>query len=1149
MLAQAITETVEAVTPAATNWMGWMQDPWIYGGLFVAAIVISTVVGNLIARASRMDDSGWRFAIVLGSILVSLLVLGSKWPPRFGVDLKGGTVIIGQVDNSKIDANDPNSPESGSFQIDDLIRQLKNRIDPTGLLEIVIRSQGNDKIEVVIPDVDAVEAERIWNKMNKIGFLQFRMVAIDLGEGVRAKELASKQAESADASIRRSRTVMEPATGDEPAKVIASWYDIGRTEVTAASAAEGVTPAYRMVPLPSSLVRDGATGRIVLPTLYQRANNGAELKELAEAQGITQLQILLLEPLEDRFRVDGEHVHSTRAGSQGFDPIVEFTMTSAGASNMYRFTDYFRPVGQAKHFMAVVLDGSIMTAPSLNSPIQDRGIIEGNFTKTEVEDVVSILNAGRIPVALKKDYISLDSVQSNLGVEMQQKGLYAMVASLVLVLIFMLVYYYEWSGAIACVALLLNILLLCGSIMAVGQAITLTGLAGFVLIVGMSVDANVLIFERIREEMAKGTALRMAIRNGFDRATTTIIDANVTTMITAVVLYVIGTEQLKSFAVVLILGILTGMFTAVFVARVCFDWLERRRMIKSLRMMQVFKAERLNVVALGRVLLPLSGIVVLVSIVLAFVRGGEIFDYDLRGGSTVRCVMVAPTTQQAVAEELKKQKVVDENGLDVPIGVSELISEDYPNGTYFKVESTLSVAEGEQNANFRDLKQVLKDTFGDRLIRLEVEATPVREVGAAATPATSQGSVRPWPSLSAPVYTSLPVSIQEQEPPQEQKSAEGATPAAETQADATKSEATKAEGSETESTAPPQEAAKSDAVTPPATNEAAPGPQTPELPPTVLPPVPNTTPAGPQDASPTTPQDTTATAASSGVLGEFELTFKLDVATETVQGQLVSIADELDLGIPEEGIFVTAASGLGRDKKFSVQVRASNLADIQTVVDRMTTQLSSEPYFPSASSFGSQVAGRAQLQALAALLASLVGIVLYIWFRFQHVWFGLAAVAALIHDVAVVIGAIAVSHWIYGMLGGALLIDDFKISLSVVAALLTVVGYSLNDTIIVFDRIREVRGRSHKFTGDMIDISIAQTLSRTILTSLTTFLVVVVLFGWGGESIHSFAFSLAVGIIVGTYSSIFVASPILLYLMRYKFIDMQPVVEGKLDEA
>ncbi len=1134
MLAQA---NAVAASEAA-NWLPILQNPWIYGGLLVAAVAIATVVGNLLARGSRMEDSGWRFAVVIGSILVALLVVGSKGPPRFGVDLKGGTVIVGQVDTDKIDSGEV---EGGSFRMEELIRQLKNRIDPTGLSEIVIRSQGTDKIEVVIPDVESVEAERIWNKMTKIGFLQFRMVATDLGsEGVRAKELATKQADSPDATVRRARVVIEPASGDDPAKPIATWYDLGRVEMTAAGAAAGETPAYRMLPLPSALVRDGATGRIVLPALYSRAADGEQLKRLAEAQGINQLQILLLDPLEDRLRVDGEHVRSTRVGSKGFEPIVEFSMTATGASNMYRFTDYYRPQGQAKHFMAVVLDGNVMTAPAINSPIQDRGIIEGSFTRSEVEDIVSILNAGRIPVALKKDYISLDSVQSNLGEEMKQRGIYAIVFSLLLVLVFMVVYYYQWCGVIACFAMLLNILLVAASVMAVGQALTLTGLAGFVLTVGMSVDANVLIFERIREEIGKGTALRMAIRNGFDRASTTIIDANVTTLLTAVVLYVIGTEQLKSFAVILILGILASMFTAIFVSRLAFDWLERRRMIKGLAMMQILSIERFNAIRLGQYMLPISGVVLVISLVAAFYRGGEIFDYDLRGGSTVRMVMQESeaTTQEVISAELKQETVKGSRGEDIQFVVSALTSDVYPNGTYFKVESTLSVPEGDQVTEFRDLKQILRDRFGEKLLRLEVEASAVRQVSepkadgsdattvpATTVPAGAQGSNRPWPAASAPVYTSLRTDSFQDEatgeaPPAQEQTAESATGATQ--------ETVEEQAGAVEAEAATQETA--------VTDQAAPA-----LPPTGLPALPEL-----PTQEPTTE---TAAPADQGVLGEFDLSFEIPVATDTVLGQLILVAEELDLGIAEESFVVTSTTGLARDQKFQVQVRAASLADIQSIVDKMTLKLSTEPFFPAASSFGSQVAGLAQLQAMGALLASLVGIVLYVWFRFQHIWFGLAAVAALVHDVIVVLGFIAISHWVYGFLGGILMIDNFKISLSVVAALLTVVGYSLNDTIVIFDRIREVRGRSQKFTGDMIDLAVGQTMGRTILTSLTTFIVVFILFGWGGDSIHAFAFSLVIGVIAGTYSTIFVASPILLYLMKYKFIELDPVVEAETAEA
>jgi SecD/SecF fusion protein len=199
------------------------------------------------------------------------------------------------------------------------------------------------------------------------------------------------------------------------------------------------------------------------------------------------------------------------------------------------------------------------------------------------------------------------------------------------------------------------------------------------------------------------------------------------------------------------------------------------------------------------------------------------------------------------------------------------------------------------------------------------------------------------------------------------------------------------------------------------------------------------------------------------------------------------------------------------------------------VMGKLKETLGSDPVWISSSSVGSRVAGDMVGRALGALIASLLAIVAYIWFRFNRVYYGVAAVAAIIHDVVITIGAIAVSYWVAGALG-FLLIDQFKISLTVVAALLTVIGYSLNDTIVVFDRIRETKGKSLRLTGSMINTSINSTLSRTLLTSLTTLLVVVVLYFFGGEGIHAFAFSLLVGIIVGTYSSIFVASPMLLWL-------------------
>jgi SecD/SecF fusion protein len=203
------------------------------------------------------------------------------------------------------------------------------------------------------------------------------------------------------------------------------------------------------------------------------------------------------------------------------------------------------------------------------------------------------------------------------------------------------------------------------------------------------------------------------------------------------------------------------------------------------------------------------------------------------------------------------------------------------------------------------------------------------------------------------------------------------------------------------------------------------------------------------------------------------------------------------------------------------------------ILDAVQSSLSETPVWPSSNKIGGQVAGDTQAMAVAAILASLLGIVIYLWIRFQRVSFGLAAVVALVHDVTITVGAVAVSYWLQNILGFAQVIE-FKISLPVVAALLTIIGYSLNDTIVVFDRIREVRGKSRELTSDMVNRSVNQTLSRTLLTSGTTLIVVAILYFFGGEGVHGFAFALLVGIVVGTYSSIFVASPVLLWLMNRK---------------
>lgn len=200
------------------------------------------------------------------------------------------------------------------------------------------------------------------------------------------------------------------------------------------------------------------------------------------------------------------------------------------------------------------------------------------------------------------------------------------------------------------------------------------------------------------------------------------------------------------------------------------------------------------------------------------------------------------------------------------------------------------------------------------------------------------------------------------------------------------------------------------------------------------------------------------------------------------------------------------------------------LSDIQN-------QLGQSPVFPSSNSIGGKVAGDTQLYAIYALLASMVMIVIYVWIRFQNVMFGLAAVLATFHDVLVAIGFLALSKYLAPFLGWAM-VDDFKISLAVVAALLTIVGYSINDTIVIFDRIREIRGKNPDLTESMINLSVNQCLGRTILTSGTVLIGTIILYFFGGQGIHPFAYAMLIGLISGTYSTVYIASPMLLLLKR-----------------
>ena len=279
--------------------------------------------------------------------------------------------------------------------------------------------------------------------------------------------------------------------------------------------------------------------------------------------------------VEKRRTVTGRDLNNARPSHGQFgEPIVEFGLTPAGAEAFSTLT------GSNVHSgLAIVLDGRVVSAPVINSRISDRGQIEGGFTEQSAQDLATVLRSGALPASIT--YLEERTVGPSLGRDSIEDGLRAGIVGTLLVVITMLAYYHL-SGLNAILALVLNILILFGGMGAFHSTLTLPGIAGIILTIGMAVDANVLVFERIREEMRAGRTVRSAIDQGFERAFTSIIDTHVTTLISALFLFQFGTGPIKGFAVTLTIGLLASIFTAVFVSRWMFDLVLSRRRVQRI---------------------------------------------------------------------------------------------------------------------------------------------------------------------------------------------------------------------------------------------------------------------------------------------------------------------------------------------------------------------------------------------------------------------------------------------------------------------------------------------------------------------------------------------------------------------------------------
>jgi len=582
---------------------------------------------------------------------------------------------------------------------------------------------------------------------------------------------------------------------------------------------------------------------------------------------------------------------------QSARPSISMQMNSNGAKNWRRLTS--TNVGRR---VAIVLDNYVYSAPFVQNEIPNgNSQITGDFTIEEAQDLANILKAGTLPAptTIVEDVV----IGPTLGKVAQSQGFRSIVSGLIIVLVFM-VFYYSGGGLIANIALFFNIFFILGILAQLSASLTLPGIAGIVLTIGMSIDANVLIFERIKEELRNGANLKQAISNGYDKAFTSIIDANFTTLLVGLILYNLGQGPVKGFAITLIIGIICSFFSAVYITRVIVERLSRKGDKSPLRFSFPFSRNlltSLKIDFLGRRKIAYYFSISFISLgLISLIIKGLTLGVDFKGGRSY--VVTFDNTQVPSEIETGLQQSFDNEGVEVKtFGADNIL----------KITTSYLINDDSDDADVN---------VKDRLV--------------------------------------------------------------------------------------------------------------------------------------------------SGLKGITGLSFTED-----------------DTMVNQDNFTISSSSKVGA-----------------TIADDIKN-----------SSFSSG-------------LIALIAIFIYILIRFRKWQFSTGAVFALFHDTLFVISAFSIAN-LFGV--------SYEIDQVFIAALLTIIGYSINDTVVVFDRIRENLGiKAGSEIIPVVNESINKTISRTLITSMTTFIVVLVLFLFGGPSLSGFSFALLIGIIVGTYSSIFVATPVFVDLFK-----------------
>ncbi|MDD4340903.1 MAG: protein translocase subunit SecD [Kiritimatiellae bacterium] len=645
-----------------------------------------------------MKASIWKWLILVVATAWSVaLVTPPKDKVKLGLDLQGGTSYTLEIDTSQ------GLEGSVADARDRALEVIRNRVDSMGVAEPNIYPDGEKRIVVQIPGMKAEDRARASANIRKAAFLQFRMVHPKNDDLV--------------ANLFRDRLVPD---------------------------------GYEQVALPS-LGQGEYWQRIGAPPSEE------EREALREFEGKPGYDLLLTREIvngDTYFRpyyvsrkeeLTGDSLKSANVGYGQFNQKnVEISFDAKGRRIFGKVTADHAPGGaknpdpNGRHYLGIVLDGTLYSAPFIRTSIPGgQAVIEGNFTLEEARDLALVLRAGALPAPLR--VLEERSVDPTLGVDSIQSGWRAAAIGFTSVGIFM-VLYYHFAGLVAVLALLLNLVLLpLGMIITAGffgliggagmgssattlPVLTLPGIAGIVLTVGMAVDANVLIFERIREEMRTGKRFSAAISAGYDKAFSTILDANITTLLTAIILFWQGSGPVKGFAITLSAGILASMFTAIVVTRLVFEALEERGLLRNLKMTQWVKETNINFMGRRGWAAAVSLILLAGSLAYGVYRGKDNFGVDFTGG------------QQLTLEFADKASVEDLRAALTEAGLANPAIQYQRSGARENKEEVLvlkvaSPVEGEATSEGATALAVLAEQFGDNAYRLLQEDTVGPQVG------------------------------------------------------------------------------------------------------------------------------------------------------------------------------------------------------------------------------------------------------------------------------------------------------------------------------------------------------------------------------------------------------------------------------------